>query len=79
MAERRQRRIAKSVEAVRQHMWDETAGLFLAVGVVGALYKRLQGGGAVKVDVAMLDCQVAMLEGALSAYLCNGQIAQPHA
>ena len=31
MAERRQRRIAKSVEAVRQHMWDEESGTFLAV------------------------------------------------
>ena len=31
MAERRQRRIAKSVEAVRQHMWDEASGTFLAV------------------------------------------------
>ena len=31
MAERRQRRIAKSVEAVRKHMWDEESGTFLAV------------------------------------------------
>jgi CoA:oxalate CoA-transferase len=56
---------------------DLAAGLYLAIGVLGALYKRAQGGGAVKVDVAMLDCQVAMLEDALSAYLCTGEIAQP--
>jgi hypothetical protein len=31
MAERRQRRITKSVEAVRKHMWDEESGTFLAV------------------------------------------------
>ena len=31
MAERRQRRITKSVAAVRQHMWDEESGTFLAV------------------------------------------------
>ena len=31
MARRRQRRIAKSVAAVRQHMWDEESGTFLAV------------------------------------------------
>jgi CoA:oxalate CoA-transferase len=55
---------------------DLAAGLYLAIGVLGALYKRGQGGGAVKVDVAMLDCQVAMLEDALSAYLCTGEIAQ---
>jgi glycogen debranching enzyme len=31
MAKRRQRRIAKSVEAVRKHMWDQESGTFLAV------------------------------------------------
>ena len=31
MAERRNRRIEKSVEAVRKHMWDEKSGTFLAV------------------------------------------------
>ena len=56
---------------------DLTAGLYLAIGIVGAIYKRSQGGGAVKVDVAMLDCQVPMLEDALSAYLCAGEIAHP--
>src|SRR5262249_8534414 len=39
--------------------------------------KRSQGGGAVKVDVAMLDCQVALLENALTTYLQLGEIAQP--
>jgi putative isomerase len=31
MAQRRQKRIAKSVAAVRKHMWDEESGTFLAV------------------------------------------------
>jgi CoA:oxalate CoA-transferase len=56
---------------------DLAAGLYLAIGLAGALYKRSQGGGAVKVDVAMLDCQVALLEDALTAYLATGEIAQP--
>lgn len=56
---------------------DLTAGLYLTIGILAALHKRAQGGGAVKVDVAMLDCQVAMLEDALAAYLCKGEIAQP--
>lgn len=56
---------------------DLTAGLYLTIGVLGALYKRAQGGGAVKVDVAMLDCQLAMLEDALAAYLSTGEIARP--
>jgi CoA:oxalate CoA-transferase len=56
---------------------DLAAGLYLAIGLVAALYKRSQGGDAVKVDVAMLDCQVALLEDALTAYLATGEIAQP--
>lgn len=31
MAERRQKHIDKSVAAVREHMWDESRGIFLAV------------------------------------------------
>jgi CoA:oxalate CoA-transferase len=56
---------------------DLAAGLYLAIGLLGALFKRSQGGGAVKVDIAMLDCQLALLEDALPAYLSLGQIAQP--
>lgn len=56
---------------------DLTAGLYLTIGILGAVYKRSQGGGAVKVDVAMLDCQLALLEDALTAYLRLGEIAQP--
>ena len=56
---------------------DLGAGLYLTIGVLGALFKRQAGGGAVKVDVAMLDCQVALLEDALAAYLSTGEIARP--
>lgn len=56
---------------------DLAAGLYLTIGIVGALFKRAQGRGAVKVDVAMLDCQLALLEDALPAYLRLGQIAKP--
>jgi CoA:oxalate CoA-transferase len=56
---------------------DLGAGLYLTIGVLGALHKRQMGGGAVKVDVAMLDCQVALLEDALAAYMSTGEIAQP--
>jgi CoA:oxalate CoA-transferase len=56
---------------------DLAAGLYLTIGLLGAIYKRSQGGGAVKVDVAMLDCQLALLEDALPAYLRLGEIAQP--
>jgi CoA:oxalate CoA-transferase len=56
---------------------DLTAGLYVTVGILAALHKRTQGGGATKVDVAMLDCQLTLLEDALSAYLNLGVIAQP--
>jgi CoA:oxalate CoA-transferase len=56
---------------------DLAAGLYLAIGLLAAIYTRSRGGGAVKVDVAMLDCQDALLEDALPAYLCLGEIAQP--
>ena len=56
---------------------DMTAGLYLTIGLVAAIYKRSQGGAAVKVDVAMLDCQVAILEEALTAYMATGEVAAP--
>ena len=56
---------------------DIAAGLYLTIGVVAAIQKRTQGGSAVKVDIAMLDCQVAMLEDAVAAYMSLGEIARP--
>jgi len=44
---------------------DITAGLFAAIGINAALYHRAQTGEATKIDVAMLDCQVAITENAL--------------
>src|SRR6185295_11041244 len=37
---------------------DITAGLFTAIGVNAALFHRTQTGEGMKIDVAMLDCQV---------------------
>jgi len=56
---------------------DLGAGLYLTIGLLGAIYKRKVGGGAVKVDVAMLDCQVALLEDALAGFMCAGEVAKP--
>ena len=47
---------------------DITAGLFTAVGVAAALHHRNASGVGLKIDVAMLDCQVAILENAISRY-----------
>jgi CoA:oxalate CoA-transferase len=56
---------------------DITAGLFTAVGVNGALYRRAETGEGMKIDVSMLDCQIAILENAISRYLTTGEVPGP--
>lgn len=56
---------------------DITAGLFAAVGINAALYDRERTGTGVLVDVAMLDCQVAILENAIARFAATGEV--PHA
>jgi CoA:oxalate CoA-transferase len=57
---------------------DIAAGLFLAVGIEAALIRRRETGEASKVDVAMFDCQLAILENALTAYLATDVVPGPH-
>ena len=45
---------------------DIAAGLFLAAGISAALVRRGESGRGAMVDVAMLDCQLAILENALT-------------
>ncbi len=47
---------------------DLTASLYTAIGINAALYHREKTGEGQKIDVAMLDCQIAMLENALARY-----------
>ena len=56
---------------------DIIAGLFTTIGVSMALYHRAMTGEGQKIDVSMLDCQVAVLENAISRYLVNGEIPGP--
>jgi CoA:oxalate CoA-transferase len=56
---------------------DIAAGLFTAVGVCAALAHREREGRGVKIDVAMLDCQVAMLENALARFGATGEVPGP--
>ena len=53
---------------------DIVAGLFTAIGVNGALYRRTMTGEGMKLDVSMLDCQVAILENALARYFASGEV-----
>ena len=56
---------------------DITAGLFTAIGINAALVERARTGVGRKVDVAMLDCQVAILENAIARYVSTGHVPGP--
>jgi CoA:oxalate CoA-transferase len=56
---------------------DITAGLFAAIGILAALAYREKTGSGQKVDIAMLDSQVAILENAIARYTANGEIPEP--
>lgn len=58
-------------------MGDITAGLFTCVGINAALCHRERTGEAQKVDVAMLDCQVAILENAIARYQATDEVPGP--
>ncbi len=56
---------------------DLAASLFTATGINAALYARERSGQGQKIDVAMLDCQVALLENALVRFQVDGHSPQP--
>jgi CoA:oxalate CoA-transferase len=53
---------------------DMVAGLYLAIGIEAALLRRAETGEGALVDVAMLDCQLAILENALTTHLVTGEV-----
>lgn len=56
---------------------DIFAGVFTAVGILSALEHRRKTGEGQMVDVAMLDCMIAVLENALATYDCTGKSPEP--
>ncbi|MFC1805709.1 CaiB/BaiF CoA transferase family protein [Planctomycetota bacterium] len=52
---------------------DITAALCTAIGILAALHARERSGEGQLVDVAMLDCQVGILENAIARYFASGQ------
>lgn len=56
---------------------DIFAGVFTAIGILAALESRRKTGKGQMVDVAMLDCMVAILENALASYDCTGKSPEP--
>ena len=56
---------------------DIGTSLFTAIGINSALYQREKTSVGQKIDVAMLDCQVALLENALVRYQVDGKPPTP--
>lgn len=56
---------------------DIFAGVFTAIGILSAVNKRNETGEGSFVDVAMLDCQVGILENAIARYYATGISPKP--
>ena len=56
---------------------DIGAGLFTTIGIVTALYDRARTGRGRKLDIAMLDCQIALCENAVARYGATGVAPGP--
>lgn len=56
---------------------DIGAGLYATIGIQSALLKRVQTGLGERVDISMLDCQVALLENPIARYSATGGVPQP--
>jgi len=56
---------------------DIAAGLYTAIGVLAALHERERSGQGQMIDIAMLDCQIAILENAFIRYFATGELPKP--
>jgi CoA:oxalate CoA-transferase len=56
---------------------DLGAGLYAVIGTQSALMRRARTGQGERVDVSMLDCQVALLENAIARYSATGSVPGP--
>lgn len=56
---------------------DLAGGLYTTIALNAALVHRERTGEATKVDVALFDCQLALLENAIMRYTTSGEIPGP--
>jgi CoA:oxalate CoA-transferase len=56
---------------------DLAGGLYTTIALNAALLHRERSGEATKVDVALFDCQLALLENAIMRYTTTGEIPGP--
>lgn len=65
------------VARVGASIGDVGAALFAVIGILAALAKRRRTKQGDKLDISMLDCQVAMLENAISRYFVTNEPPKP--
>lgn len=56
---------------------DIAGGLYTTIGIAAALYQRERTGTGLRVDVAMLDSLLALLESGVMRYAATGQVPGP--
>lgn len=56
---------------------DIVTGMYTAIGIIAALFRRGRCGGGARVDVAMLDSMVSILENAIIRYQITGEVPGP--
>lgn len=56
---------------------DLAGGLFLTTAIGSALFDRSRTGKGAKIDIAMLDSLVALMQGALASYTATGILPEP--
>jgi CoA:oxalate CoA-transferase len=62
---------------VGMSLGDITASLYTAIGILAALHQRNSTGIGQKVDIAMLDCQLSILENAITRYQVEQRSPEP--
>ncbi len=65
------------VARVGASVGDVAAALFATIGLLAALHKRQTTKKGDKLDISMLDCQVALLENALARYFIDKKRPRP--
>jgi len=65
------------VTRVGTSIGDIVTGMYAAIGIIAALFRRSRNGGGARVDVAMLDSMVSILENAIIRYQITQQVPGP--
>jgi CoA:oxalate CoA-transferase len=56
---------------------DIVTGCFTAIGILSALFRKEKTRQGARIDIAMLDCAVSVLENAIARYQVNGENPKP--